>query len=1120
MNHATKKGRTMNHAERTVRWGQALALALLACANASFAAPPFAIAPYPLFLSSTVKPNLMVIFDNSQSMDATMGGKVISGDDVNTRSNIARSVLRNVIDTNRNAFNWGLTTFDTTSNTLFNTQAYYLGNDTTMVYTDDCVGGVSASNGGRRCLANPQPGNGFGFITYERSGDDADINDVYYTNDPLRIYGQGLSGTSFRLWQTRDNGTGWTAANFSGTSQDITFTPTDAGFLPNGDNFKRALFLNRGWGYYGEITGAGKIVETVQADSNLHFTRLQALLANEGNGNTTEIKNSAIFTPLTGSVKTVRDYFGQGESASNKSPVSETCQANYVVLTTDGNPTGTTAGAQYNPSQWVNTKDPVTGLWTWGQAQQDLFAQITALRATTLSGANLSNPALAGQAIDIKTYVIGMGDTVANASSVAALNEMARLGNEKYPTAFLGSSTAALQNAFQTIVGDVQAKTGAGAAVGLNGGTWTTGSSLYQAKFNSTDWSGNVVAYPVGATGAIVAPAAWEAATRIKAQNWNTGRRIITSKPSAAIGQRGIRFRWPADPAAPSAAELDTGQSANLNRDATGTTDGFGAARLAYLRGDAANEARNCATPPCAAPQFRSRPATPLGDIVNSAPYYVAAPAFGYPDDFEARPYSSFVATHRARTPVVYVGANDGMLHALNAATGDEMFGYVPAALVPTLSQLSGQSYAHRYYADGSPTVGDVFYADAWHTLLVAGMRSGAKGVYALDVTDPTNFAEGTAASVVRWEFQDPDLGYVFGQPLLVKTNNGRWSVIVSGGYNAGNATGRAMLFILDAETGALVSKIDTAAGTAASPNGLSAPAAIDSNGDGIVDLVYAGDLNGNLWKFDLLGATVPSWVLGNGGAALFSTPNAQPITARPDVSRFPRGGFLVGFGTGRYLAVSDHADTSAQSVYAILDSGTGGTVVLADLQQQRIVDTKVSGGVDYRLSTHAVDPPTDTEITGDGVISRAAFLAGKKGWYVNLPASGERVVADARFRGGRLIFASMIPNTLPDCLFGGTGWLLEFDAITGNRLDSATFDTNDDKAVTIADFVNFPLSGVGGSNNVSGRRLSAIPAAPGFVVSGKVDLRLINKGDGTIETVIGGLGLSRDGRAMWREVR
>jgi len=1105
----------MRSASLTLR--HVLALALTSSAGVAAAAPEFEIAPYPLFLSTSVKANLMVIFDNSQSMDATMGGMVISGNDPTTRANIARGVLRNVIDANRYSFNWGLTTFETTSNVLYSTQAYYLGRDTTMVYTNDCVNGVSATNAGLRCIANPHTANGFNFITYEKAGDDSDVNDVYYTNDTTKVYGRGLGGASFDLCATRQPNTSWAAGSFSGC-QNLTFTPTDAGFFPQAP-YSRALFLTRGWGYNGDITGRGNIVQPVQADTDAHFNRLQTLLGNETNTNTAEIKNAAVFTPLTGSLQTVRDYYRQGQSSTRKSPISEICQSNYVVLTTDGNPTGRTDGQQYSPNQWVNTFDAATNTWTWGQAQQDVFAQITALRSTQLTGANLSNPALAGETFDIKTYVIGMGDTVANASSVAALNEMARLGNA-YPTAFLGSSTAELQNAFQTIVGDIQAKTGAGAAVALNTGTWATGSSVYQARFNSTDWSGNLLAFPVTAAGAIGTTPTWDAASRVRAQNWDTGRRIMTYKPSGALGQRGIRFRWPADPAAPSPAELDTSQSAELNRDAAGTTDGFGAERLTWLRGNAANEARNCATPPCAAPQFRNRAATPLGDIVNSAPYFVAAPAFGYFDDFESQPYSTFVANYRNRTPVIYVGANDGMLHAFNATTGAEIFAYVPAALYPSLSQLTSPGYSHRYYVDGSPTVGDVFYGNAWHTLLASGMRSGAKGLFALDVTDPNNFSEGTAASVVRWEFQDADLGHVYSQPLIVKTNNGRWSVIVGGGYNVGNASGRAYLFVIDAETGALVRKIDTGAGTALSPNGLSSPAAIDSNGDGIVDVVYAGDMDGNLWKFDLLSDTASSWVLGNGAAALFSTPGGQPITARPDVTRHPRGGYLIGFGTGRYFAIGDHGNTSAQSVYAILDSGTAATVTLTDLQQQTIVETAARAGVDYRLSTHAVGPPADSTVTGDDAIARTNFFATKKGWYLNLPTSGERVVADARFRAGRLILVSMIPDTSAVCSFGGSGWLLEFDAITGNRLATATFDTNNDLVVNAADYLPFTSSGVGGSNNVSGRRLGAISAAPGFLVSGKLDLRLLSRADGGVETVIASPGLARDGRAMWREVR
>ena len=1102
----------------------ALWVALIAGCGTAGAADPFAIAPYPLFLASSVKPNLMIIFDNSQSMDATMGGKVISGNDANTRANIARTVLRGVIDTNRYSFNWGLTTFDTTANTLYNTQAYYLGKTDTMVYTNTCsVNGVSnvtgpAGNSPLRCIANPHPANGFNFITYEKSGDDSDVNDVYYTGDTSKVYGLGVGGSTFTLWPSRNATTGWIAGDFTGQGDNLTFTPTDAGFFPSAP-FTRALFITRGWGYYGDITGFGKIVEPVQTDNATHFGSLQALLGNETNGNTGEIKNSALFTPLTGSLQTVRDYFRQGQSSAVKSPITETCQKNFVVLATDGNPTGRTNGQQYDPTQWINTQ--TNGVWSWGQAQQDVFAEITALKDNTiLTGPNLSNTALANQKFEVKTYVLGMGDTVDNASSVAALNEMARLGGA-YATAFLGNSAASIQSAFQTIVGDVLSKTSAAAAVALNAGSWSEGSRVYQARFSSTDWSGGLAAFPVGASGAIGATAAWDAATQLRGQNWNTQRNIVTYKPSAALGSRGVPFRWPGNPASPAATDMDAAQSAQIDRDAAGTTDGYGAARLAWLRGDPSREQRNCATPPCTAPQFRTRAATPLGDIINSAPYYVGAPAFGYFDDFEAQPYSSFVSTYRDRTKVIYVGANDGMLHAFNAATGNELFAYVPAALYGGLSQLSSPSYGHRFYADGSPTVGDVFYNNAWHTLLVAGMRSGAKGVFALNVTNPANFAEANAGSIVRWEFQDPDLGHVFSQPLIVKTNNGRWSVIVSGGYDVGNVSGRAMLFVLDAETGALVRKIDTLAGTALSPNGLSSPAAIDSNGDGIVDLVYAGDLNGNLWKFDLTSATATDWALGNGATALFSTPGGQPITSRPDVTRFPRGGFLVGFGTGRYLAVGDQTDTSAQSIYAILDPNTGtpSTADLTDLQRQIIVGIGTRSTVDYRLSTHAVGPAGDTPITGDNTISRTAYLGGKKGWYVNLPTSGERVVADARFRGGRLIFTSIIPDTREPCAFGGTGWLLEFDAVTGNRLDTATFDTDDNFDLNAADYVNFPQSG-SGANNVSGRRLSSISAAPGFLNSGKLDLRLLNKADGTVEIVRGSLGVGGDSRAMWREVR
>jgi type IV pilus assembly protein PilY1 len=1082
--------------------------ALLAAPLGAWALAPITLANYPLFLAPSVKPNVMLIFDNSESMDATMAGKVISGDDPTTRGNIARGVMRSVLQTYRDSFNWGLTTFETRGNTLYNTHAYYVGDAASMVYTNDCVAGISASNGGLRCIPNPDAAvNTFTHITYKQSGDDADINDVLYSfSNSTVMYGVGDTGVRYFVrGAPRAAGTGWALADFPVAGPfgggSIPFVFTDAGWLPQAATMPRQIWIKRGWGYGNDITGKGNIVERVKPDSNAHFNTLLAALANETNANTGEIKNSAFYTPLTGSLKTVRQYF---DNSTNITPITQTCQRNFVMLATDGNPTGKLDGSQYNPTEWVNTFNPFSSTWSWGQAQKDVFAEITALRSITVSSNNY----------DVQTYIVGMGEGLANPSSVAALNRMADLGGG-YATAFLGSNVAALTNAFQSIVSDIRSKTGAAASLALNSGSWNAGSLLYQAKFEKADWSGNLVAYAIKSDGTISAASTWDSGVQIKAQNWDTQRKILTYKPSAAVGARGVPFRWPAMPATPTVNEIDVTQTTALNLNATASNDGFGEWRLKYLRGDATKEPRNCVSGPCAAPQFRNRNITPLGDIVNSSPYYVATPNFGYYDDFESVPYSSFKAAYRTRTPVIYVGANDGMLHAIDAATGNELFAYVPAAVFSNLSQLTDGAYSHRYFVDGPPTVGDVFYAGGWHSLLVAGFRSGAKGLYALDVTDPSTFSEANAANIVRWEFQDPDMGYVFGQPLIVKTNNGRWSVIVNGGYNTGNANGHAFLFIIDAETGTLVKKIDTGTGTAASPNGLSAATAIDTNNDSVADVVFAGDLDGRLWRFDLTAAAPASWAIGNGGVPLFIT-SGQSITGRPDVTRYSNNaGFMVSFGSGRYLATADNTDVSSQRQYGVRDKACNCTVPLSDLVQQSVVDVVTASGHDYRRTTHAVNPPTDTTLSGDNTITRALYDSTKKGWYMNLPTSGERSVGSPNFRGGRVIFNTIIPEVISPCSYGGTGWLMELDALTGNRRDTPTFNTDGNAIVDQRDQVN--------GSNLSGTKVDGgIGTDPTYLggLDPKIEFKEQNKSDGTIQTTGEASGNSGPQRVMWREVR
>ena len=1106
------------------RFQRTLAVLIVALIAEPSSAAALSISQYPLFLTHKTLPNVLVIYDNSESMDGTMAGKLIAGDDPTTRGNIARGVIRNTVNNFSDLFNWGLETFATGGAGLYSTYPYWLGNDQTMVFTDDCVNGISASNNGLRCIVNPQwNGSSVGdhYVTYDRASDDPDINDVLY----IGYFGAGAwattaGGGSYNFYFGHTPGTAF-EANMTNYWATLSFTPTDAGYIPFNPPISRQLYAYRAWGFYAGVNGYGSIAEPVKASATAgHLSNIMSLMASETQYGA-DIKNSAVFTPLAGSMVTANQYFTG--STGYTSPITLSCQKSFALLATDGNPTSDLSGNMYPLSLQQNVYDATTKTWTFSKAANDVFTQISSLR----------NVSVANSVHDIQTYVVGLGDTVANPGSVAVLNQFASLGGTN--KAYFAQDAGSLANAFQAIAVDIESKTAAASAVSLNAGSWGTGTNLYQARFNSGDWSGQLIAYLVNQDGSLGSQL-WDSGQVINGQNWDTGRTIVTYKPSAALGSRGVPFRWPASyPGAPADTEMDLAQSSLLDGDMVGNADGNGAKRVQWLRGDASNESGTCGT---CTPSFRSRPTSKLGDIIHSAPTYVAVPAFGYRDNMEAAPYSAFAAANANRTPTIYVGANDGMLHAFNAKTGVETLAYVPTPVYRNLSGLTtqnasanpGEPTAHHYQVDGSPTVGDVFYATAWHTMLAGALAAGGQGVYALDVTDPSKFTQAAANSVVRWEFNDSndaDLGYVFGQPLLVKTNNGRWSVIFGNGYNNtdadGNAsaTGHAVLFVVDAETGALRAKIDTQSGTTTTPNGLSGGIAVDTNGDGVADVVYIGDLAGNMWKFDLSSSTPSAWAVAFSGAPLFST-GGQPITTRPDVTRFTQGGYLVVFGTGRYIDTQDTASTQAQTFYGIRDQGAP-VSGLSSLVKQNIVGTAVGADSNtYRISTHAVGPATlDTAVSGDDTTSVATYNSSRSGWYLNLPTSGERSVTDPAIRAGKVVFNTLIPNT-DACGFGGTGWVMEVDVMTGNRYDKPTFDTNGDDDISIADLVSYN----GDPDNTSGRQITSIPAAAGFLyaplVSGKTpkENKYVNESSGNVEKILEGAGAGAQGRKSWRELQ
>lgn len=571
------------------------------------------------------------------------------------------------------------------------------------------------------------------------------------------------------------------------------------------------------------------------------------------------------------------------------------------------------------------------------------------------------------------------------------------------------------------------------------------GSKIYQARFNSGNWSGELLAFGIDADGSI-SDLLWDASQLIPLP---ASRQILTK----GTGNTQVPFTW---------ASISNAQRDALNRNANGQVDGLGEQRLAYLRGDSTRELRNGGT-------FRDR-TRPLGDIVNSNPEYVGGQDYGYSLLPAGAPgagsYNAYLQAKSERTGMIYVGANDGMLHGFDAETGIEQWAYVPSELIPAMRELTEPRYRHRYFVDGSPIAIDAYFNGRWNTVLVATLGAGGRTVVGIDVTNPTT-------PTLLWEYTHPDLGYVLGRPSMGRFSNGRWGAMVGSGYGLDKS---AKVFVLDLQTGALIRTMSSVASnqeTSAVPNGMSPPIGVDVNRDRTIDYIYSGDLMGNLWKFDVQGSNPSQWgsalrsgntpvplftACATGNSTPFGCPAAarQPITARPDASSSPLGQRVV-FGTGQYYQPNDIVVTQpgpVQSFYAIEDDNATSVAGRGELTRQQIVSEGVVGSNEIRVTT-------DTEAATDS-----------RGWYLDLvsPANGfegERVVSQAVLYEGLVIFATLIPSSDP-CASGGSSWVMALDLRTGGRPPHSPFDLNNDGRIDEDDLVTGPDGEPVGS---SGRR-------------------------------------------------
>lgn len=630
---------------------------------------------------------------------------------------------------------------------------------------------------------------------------------------------------------------------------------------------------------------------------------------------------------------------------------------------------------------------------------------------------------------------------------------------------YLVTNPAKLYDQLDKAFNDVIGRTSTASAVATNSSRMNVDSRAYQGTYSSSDWSGDLKAYSVTSTGGL-GTLQWSASEHIPAA---ASRNIFTWKmtqPSSGnYSAAGIAFSY---------TNLSTNQLTSLGQaPAFGTTTITAANQtnlINYIRGDQSNEGTS----------YRARTSL-LGDVIDSSPTYGGGIDQGYEllvSTEGGSTYPAYVTAKKAGAQTVYFGANDGMLHAVDATTGAERFAFIPNGVIGNLKYLASTDYNnnHKFFVDGALAYSDAYTSvnggttPSWRSFVAGTTGAGGHSVFALDVTNAASFS----ASNVVWEFTNSDLGdlgYTMSAPTIAKMPNGRWAVIVGNGPESSSGTAKLFIIYLNVAlndaTGwtsgqdYCVLSTDTT-----TDNGLGTPVVVvDSNY--VAQYVYAGDVKGRMWRFNVAGSTTsacPStWTSNKVFTAINSSSVAQPITAAPAVVDSINGtGKMVLFGTGRFYATSDPTDTTVQSLYGILDplTTTDPAITRSNLTAQTIT-SETTGTV-----TNASGASYTWTIRNTS--SNTVDYTTKKGWYMDLSTSaGERVISQPAIVSGMIEFPSLVPSA-DACSAGGASWLYALDPQTGAAPSAPFFDLNYSDTFDSADNVNGKLAsavqyGIGG---------------------------------------------------------
>lgn len=621
-------------------------------------------------------------------------------------------------------------------------------------------------------------------------------------------------------------------------------------------------------------------------------------------------------------------------------------------------------------------------------------------------------------------------------------------------------------------------------AVATNSKRLGADSLVYQARFDTEGWSGEIAAYQVNLDDGTVDTS--EGAEYV----WSTNSTLSNAS------QRGTMLTW--NSAEEKAVVFERANLSAEQQSYLGDDELTQNAVVSWLKG---NNVINPAG-------FRARPKGLLGDIINSDPVYVGAFNYGYnqlpasgagcqingevstgSDCTGAETYNAYITgSAKSRTPMLYVGANDGMLHGIVAGAdgGQERLAYIPrgvyydwtdvnnngridpeekGTVIKKFHELTQEGYDHRYFVDGAPFGGDAFVNGQWRSFISGGSGTGGRSVYLIDVTDPSSFS----ANNVIWDFEHENLGLTMSNTIITRLPNGKWYSVFGNGLNSGGH--KASIFMVNIEDHTDYLQLETGVGGTGEENGMmSVQVRVDADRNAIA--IYGADIRGNIWRFNTDGMTSANASAPRSHlvfTAKDASGNLQPITGGIRIGRHPTGlGSLVYFGTGKYFETIDK-DYKADSLprhdtfYAILDDGSDNpSIIRGDLTQQEFIPL----GTDYRTATkHPVD------------------FKSTPGWFIDLKAGanqGEKVVTTPVLSGSRIIFVSMLPAVGDRCISTGSSWLNELDALTGAMLDTPPLDTNNDGRVNSEDDI------------VASALLDGYASEPLIISAGEVDFKLM----------------------------